>query len=370
MLTSLARQSADNNDSTSPNNNNSLLVVKRGDDEYFCIKSLQSVSEPVIKLDEMSVSQALTALSLHMQDKCLIYNSGYWTYTLCYNKSISRNHSGSGAASGTAGGSVNVPAVDDSRYQLLGTYSAEKTIEANEKNKLSVLSSSSSSATTMKHFSQFYMNGEFCDINDDRISVEVQYHCSSKKDFDEDDQIIQVREVATCKYLMIVKTSALCSEPAFQIKKATLCTYKCQEIIADEEYEKHLIKTKQSLTTLPKDSERSSEGSSFLGSFPLNFDLFKSPNVKAALKMFLEEAADSAFVRPVVVENNNNENVLDTIKELLGDDDIEGRIEELLAPFFDETTTNESENNQKKNNDNNRKADEKEQDKEKKKAVQ
>lgn len=87
---------------------------------------------------------------------------------------------------------------------------------------------------THKIFKQKYTEGDSCDLNNQAREADVHIVCRPNST----DEIIDVVEVATCKYLVTIGTSRLCADPAFKNRQRSLSIIQCHRIVADEDYYK------------------------------------------------------------------------------------------------------------------------------------
>ncbi|KAJ2844833.1 Protein OS-9, partial [Coemansia brasiliensis] len=86
--------------------------------------------------------------------------------------------------------------------------------------------------------------------------VEIQFHC----DPNSPERIVHVEEVAICQYLMVINTPRLCADPSFyDVAGSAVNDIKCQQVIADEEYDALMAEREHLLHLEPKDQNLEGE---------------------------------------------------------------------------------------------------------------
>lgn len=172
-----------------------------------------------------------------LEDTCLYFMSGWWSYRFCNNREIVQFH----ALPSTPMGQPPQRDPHAAEY-ILGQATLP---ESSETQSISSSSSSSSSGSSKSHVpaelqvkgDQRYLvqklqGGTICDLTGRERTIEVQYHCVPGM---QNDRIGWIKEVTICAYVMVVNTPRLCNDVAFlppEESKANPIT--CQ-LIADDE---------------------------------------------------------------------------------------------------------------------------------------
>lgn len=176
-------------------------------------------------------------LLAQLEDSCLYFMSGWWSYSFCNNREIVQFHALAAAPNGlpprrdphTAEFILGkVPAISASADR----HSRRDQGEASS----SPPPSSSSPAELQVKGDQRYLvqrleGGTVCDLTGRERTVEVQYHCAPNLS---KDRIGWIKEVTICAYVMVINTPRLCHDVAFLPPEETRANrIRCQ-VIADE----------------------------------------------------------------------------------------------------------------------------------------
>ncbi|KAJ5122828.1 hypothetical protein N7448_003961 [Penicillium atrosanguineum] len=168
-----------------------------------------------------------------MEDKCMYYFSGWWSYSFCYRKQIKQFH-----ALAAGRGVPNYPPMEDPNTHsfVLGQFPAE----ANDKEKgtqehkqtyptdVAELHTKGGSRYLVQHL----RGGTKCDLTGRDRRVEVQFHCHPQST----DQIGWIKELTTCSYLMVIYTPRLCDDNAFlPPQQDEVHDIECREILMPED---------------------------------------------------------------------------------------------------------------------------------------
>ena len=197
-----------------------------------------------------------------MHGQCLYYQSGYWSYSFCYQTEVKQFH----PLAPPRGGAPSFPPVEDTRVPafILGEFhgnaqpnsglgsskddsSSGKKKESkeskggkpNENAKRGVTDLPTELAVLtkgdMRYLSQNLTGGTTCDLTGKPRRVEVQFHCHPQST----DRIGWIKETATCAYLMVIYTPRLCNDLAFlPPKEHETEQIVCREVVAEAEFEK------------------------------------------------------------------------------------------------------------------------------------
>ncbi|CAL3963455.1 unnamed protein product [Diplocarpon coronariae] len=168
-----------------------------------------------------------------LEGKCLYFVSGWWSYAFCYEDSITQFHQ----LPAQAGKPQLPPQPDPTTSQFVlgkmkrkdkedGRDSAiEKSTREPQKNELQIRGDT-------RYLVQKMEDGTICDLTGKPRRVEVQFHCNPHVT----DRIGYIKEVTTCSYVMVVYTSRLCSDVAFQPPKETKANQiTCRVVVPEED---------------------------------------------------------------------------------------------------------------------------------------
>ncbi|KAM0261056.1 hypothetical protein ACHAQJ_002495 [Trichoderma viride] len=172
-----------------------------------------------------------------LEDTCLYFMSGWWSYRFCNNREIVQFH----ALPSTPMGKPPQRDPHAAEY-ILGQASLPESSETRSK----TTSSSSSQVPAelqvkgdQRYLVQRLEGGTICDLTGRERTIEVQYHCVPGM---QNDRIGWIKEVTICAYVMVVNTPRLCDDVAFlppEENKANPIT--CQLITDDEQQTPPLI---------------------------------------------------------------------------------------------------------------------------------
>lgn len=186
-----------------------------------------------------------------LDDQCLFYVAGWWSYKFCYGRDIVQFHA---LPPGVKG---DVPVRDpNSQEYVLGRVApsskkSKKSKKSQESNELQtdvdgqqkpLTDDAQSSAppntelqvkNNQRYLVQRMGAGTLCDLTGRDRTIEIQYHC---KPGSVGDRIGWIKEITTCSYLMLINTPRLCEDVAFLPPKETRAhPISCQRIIDSEE---------------------------------------------------------------------------------------------------------------------------------------
>lgn len=184
-----------------------------------------------------------------LDDQCLYYVSGWWSYKFCFGHHIVQFHAL------PSGGKGNLPVRDpNSQEYVLGRVEQatkpkknakkgqeEKQLQTDVDDQQKPLKDTHvappNTELQVKGDSRFLVQrmegGTVCDLTGRDRTIEVQYHCNPGSTH---DKIGWIKEITTCSYLMLIHTPRLCEDVAFLPPKETRAhPISCQLIIDSEE---------------------------------------------------------------------------------------------------------------------------------------
>ncbi|KAK9359562.1 glucosidase II beta subunit-like protein-domain-containing protein [Lipomyces starkeyi] len=168
---------------------------------------------------------------------CLYYMAGWWTYSFCHKVEVKQFHQ----LAPQKGVTLYPPKEDPSESYVLGRVPWQKgSEESGEEEGDSAQSSlgeekTVQSAGEMRYLVQKIGGGSICDLTGRERKIEIQFHCNQNSH----DKIAWIKEVTTCRYLMVIHTPRLCQDVAFLPPKEDRANeIKCQRIMSEEDMEK------------------------------------------------------------------------------------------------------------------------------------
>lgn len=201
-----------------------------------------------------------------LEGKCLFYQSGWWSYTFCYNGDVIQFHAlppQSGAspvrdpsapeyvlgrslpqtADGSGGNAKNGGAG--------GRRSGFDIDAANREDQAVLQQNSGTSKHTPAGITEMVVKGDqrylvqrldsgtICDLTNRPRTIEIQYHCAPGTTV---DRVNWIKEVTTCTYLMMVQTPRLCEDSAFRPPKPVRShPITCRRVVTSAEEARGLL---------------------------------------------------------------------------------------------------------------------------------
>lgn len=144
------------------------------------------------------------SLISQLQDHCLYFMSGWWSYSFCKNQEIVQYHALPTSPAGQP------PRRDPNTAEfVLGAVPAAVDPTPTNKNLANVELQEKGDS---RYLVQRLVGGTVCDITGRERTIEVQYHCVPGL---KHDRIAWIKEVTICAYMMVVNSPRLCDEVAF-----------------------------------------------------------------------------------------------------------------------------------------------------------
>lgn len=190
------------------------------------------------------VSRAVASgwdLVAELEDTCLYFMSGWWSYSFCRNREIVQYHALPSSPKGkppvrdphsseyVLGRVPMIPPTADARSARDGSELAPVPAELQEKG-------------DQRYLVQKLEGGTICDLTGRERTIEVQYHCVPGL---QSDKISWIKEVTICAYVMVINTPRLCDDVAFLPPKETRANPIRCSLIADAATEQLLLGNKQ-----------------------------------------------------------------------------------------------------------------------------
>jgi len=184
-----------------------------------------------------------------LENNCLYFVSGWWSYSFCYNSEIKQFHQ-----LAPQQGKPPLPPQPDPNTKEFVLGRARPSINREDEwgNQIDVHKGQKHSEPPKtelqikgdtRYLVQRMEGGTICDLTGKPRRVEVQYHCNQHVT----DRIGYIKEVTTCSYLMVVYTPRLCSDVAFLPPKETRANeIICRTIIPEADLSYRVaLRTKQ-----------------------------------------------------------------------------------------------------------------------------
>ncbi|GBC14356.2 phytochelatin synthase-domain-containing protein [Rhizophagus irregularis DAOM 181602=DAOM 197198] len=192
-----------------------------------------------------------------LQDNCLYYYHGWWTYEYCHLSHVKQFH--------TQTIQPNMKPIEDKSVNsyFLGRYDPRHaTLPSSYKDKKGSKSQQQQLGTDLqavggkKYLVQRWSDGTKCDLTGKPRRVEIQFHCSQQQN----DMIAVVTEKFTCHYLVVINTPKLCNDPAFLSKTLNKINHiECRRVISDEKFAQYMDKERKSLESGENEKKMSTE---------------------------------------------------------------------------------------------------------------
>ncbi|KAM4066808.1 glucosidase II beta subunit-like protein [Hirsutella rhossiliensis] len=215
----------------------------------------QTANELARKEEARELSRAASKgweLLTKLEDSCLYFMSGWWSYSFCNNREIVQFH----ALTATANGQP--PRRDPHTAEfILGRVPSIPATAERQKRRHSddapPLPAELQVKGDQRYLVQRLEGGTVCDLTGRERTVEVQYHCVPGM---KSDRIGWIKEVTICAYVMIVNTPRLCNDIAFLPPQETKANPISCQLIADDDTPDAI---KQAETSETKDAEKETE---------------------------------------------------------------------------------------------------------------
>ncbi|KAF8927030.1 hypothetical protein EDD21DRAFT_386747 [Dissophora ornata] len=196
-------------------------------------KTTQEIEEE----ERQSVKRGLDLLE-HLSNRCLRTNYGYWTYEYCHKKRIRQYHAAddikwepmSEQLTNILAVYQPPPAEIQGQPNIDGLIQQQSPVSPQEK---IPTSTELGVSNERKYLVQHWDYGKICEITGAHRKVEVQFQCANV-----DERIQLVNEPSTCNYIMVIYSSSLCKDVAFELIPAPEANkIDCRRVVTDEQYQ-------------------------------------------------------------------------------------------------------------------------------------
>ncbi|PHH61423.1 hypothetical protein CDD81_394 [Ophiocordyceps australis] len=143
-----------------------------------------------------------------LQDSCLYFMSGWWSYSFCNNREIVQFHALAAVSSGQP------PRRDPqtAEYVLGRVPTLPAAAQKRGESQVPPPPAELQAKGDQRYLVQRLEGGTICDLTGRERTVEVQYHCVPGA---KGDRIGWIKEVTICAYVMVINTPRLCDDVAF-----------------------------------------------------------------------------------------------------------------------------------------------------------
>ncbi|KAG9450222.1 hypothetical protein H6P81_010187 [Aristolochia fimbriata] len=150
-----------------------------------------------------------------MKDRCWTRQEGWWNYEFCHLKHLRQFHLENGKAV---------------QEFILGVYDPETTAAFNHnRSDVSIMKDPRSKDASQRYHAHLFTNGTVCDLTSEPRETEVRFICAESRVL-----ISSVKEIATCKYAIMIHCPMLCKHPMFQQERPVWHTINCNEMPAED----------------------------------------------------------------------------------------------------------------------------------------
>ncbi|GET04353.1 phytochelatin synthase-domain-containing protein [Rhizophagus clarus] len=240
-----------------------------------------------------------------LQDNCLYYYHGWWTYEYCHLSHVKQFH--------TQTIQTNMKPIEDKSVNsyFLGRYDPRHaTLPSSYKDKRGSKSQQQQLGTDLqavagkKYLVQRWSDGTKCDLTGKPRRVEIQFHCSQQPN----DIIAVVTEKFTCHYLVVINTPKLCNDPAFHSKTLNKINHiECRRVISDEKFAQYMDKERKSLESGENEKKKSSEKGDNQHGYDQKVDVSGQETQTDKLYDFISQVAENLKKqKDGVIESDND----------------------------------------------------------------
>ncbi|KAF4466307.1 OS-9 [Fusarium albosuccineum] len=170
-------------------------------------------------------------LVAQLENTCLYFMSGWWSYSFCNNREIVQFHALPSIPNGQP--PKRDPHTTEFVLGRVPEIPANAAYQAKQKGEEAPPPAELQVKGDQRYLVQRLVGGTICDLTGRERTIEVQYHCVPTI---KSDRIGWIKEVTICAYLMVVNTPRLCNDVAFLPPEETRANpIKCQLIVGEDE---------------------------------------------------------------------------------------------------------------------------------------
>ncbi|KYK58488.1 Protein OS-9 like protein [Drechmeria coniospora] len=163
-----------------------------------------------------------------LEDRCLYFMSGWWSYRFCDNHEVAQYHAVTAMTHGQP--PRRDPQTPEYVLGRVPALPAGSEVEARDRAGSKSVPAELQVKGDQRYLVQKLEGGTICDLTGRERTIEVQYHCVPGMTT---DRIGWIKEVTICAYVMVVNSPRLCQNAVFLPPKETKANaIKCQLISA------------------------------------------------------------------------------------------------------------------------------------------
>ncbi|OAA78024.1 Glucosidase II beta subunit-like protein [Akanthomyces lecanii RCEF 1005] len=167
-----------------------------------------------------------------LEDTCLYYVSGWWSYSFCRNTELVQYHALASSPKGQPPKrDLHSPEYVLGRVPTVPSQSRSSESANAAEHELDPIPAEIQEKGKQRYLVQKLEGGTICDLTQRERTVEVQYHCVPGL---QTEKISWIKEVTICAYVMVVDTPRLCSDAAFLPPEPTQANAITCNLVSDE----------------------------------------------------------------------------------------------------------------------------------------
>lgn len=229
-------------------------------------------------------------LIAELEDTCLYYVLGWWSYSFCRNTEIVQYHALASSPKGQPPKrDLQAPEYVLGRIPTIPPQS--RSTESTTENEFDPIPAEIQEKGKQRYLVQRLAGGTICDLTQRERTIEIQYHCVPGL---QADKISWIKEVTICAYVMVVDTPRLCNDAAFLPPKPTQANPITCNLVSDEP--SRLLDSKKDSREATKQDVKAENGEA-TGDAPLD----AAAAAAIALKELLQGSESGGKVKQAVV---------------------------------------------------------------------
>lgn len=167
-----------------------------------------------------------------LEDTCLYYVSGWWSYSFCRNTELVQYHALASSPKGQPPKrDLHSPEYVLGRVPTVPSQSRSSESTSAAEHELDPIPAEIQEKGKQRYLVQKLEGGTICDLTQRERTVEVQYHCVPGL---QAEKISWIKEVTICAYVMVVDTPRLCNDAAFLPPEPTQANAITCNLVSDE----------------------------------------------------------------------------------------------------------------------------------------
>ncbi|WPG97339.1 Hypothetical protein R9X50_00011300 [Acrodontium crateriforme] len=182
-----------------------------------------------------------------MSGECVYFFGGWWSYRFCYGQGVKQFHQMPRARGTPAYPPLEDPSIPGFELGLYKGQKSEDAVVDDEEAKTTETGVDVGTGTTKtsvgsgelvqrgdsRYLVQRLDGGTTCDLTGKPRKIEVQFHCNPQMI---GERITMIKEIATCAYQMVIQTSRLCKDVAFQPPQKDIPNIvSCSRVLSQDE---------------------------------------------------------------------------------------------------------------------------------------